>query len=155
RLQPSEVKRHAQAAGIPVHQPESLRDDDAYRVLAALAPDLIVVVAYGQLLDRRVLALPRLGCVNVHASPLPRWRGAAPIQRAILAGDRVTGVCVMQMDAGLDTGPVWLRRETPIAPDDTGGSLHDRLATLGADALVDALALIARGDATPKPQPAD
>lgn len=154
RLQPSDVKRYASDAGLPVNQPESLRDDAAYEALAALAPDLIVVVAYGQILDARVLALPRLGCVNVHASLLPRWRGAAPIQRAILAGDHRTGVSVMRMEAGLDTGPVWLARDEPIAPDDTAGALHDRLAALGARALIDALPAIEAGT-PPVPQPVD
>jgi methionyl-tRNA formyltransferase len=139
KLAPSPVKQAAQADRFPIEQPESLRDADAQRRLRELAPDLLVVVAYGQILPRKVLAIPRLGCWNVHASLLPRWRGAAPIQRALLAGDAQTGVCLMQMHAGLDTGPVLLQRATPIFPHDTGGSLHDRLAALGAEILRDGL----------------
>lgn len=153
RLAPSPVKQAALAAGLAVEQPESLRDPAAQARLAACAPDLMVVIAYGLILPRKVLAIPRLGCWNVHASLLPRWRGAAPIQRAILAGDAETGVCLMQMQAGLDTGPVLLARRTPIAPDDTGGSLHDRLAALGADVLREGLERMARGEppaATPQ-----
>ena len=134
-LAASPVKQAALALGVPVEQPPSLRDAAAIERLRALAPDLVVVVAYGLILPRKVLAIPRLGCWNVHASLLPRWRGAAPIQRAILAGDAQTGVCLMQMEAGLDTGPVLLRREIAIGSDDTGGSLHDALAALGAELL--------------------
>ncbi len=140
QLAASPVKQAALAAGLAVEQPETLRDADARARLAAHAPDLIVVVAYGLILPRAVLALPRLGCWNVHASLLPRWRGAAPIQRAILAGDAETGVDLMQMEAGLDTGPVLLEARTPIGAEDTGGSLHDRLA---------ALARVQRGQALP------
>lgn len=133
------VKQRAEALDLPVRQPESLRDPEAAQALRALSADLMVVVAYGQLLPRAVLDAPRLGCVNVHASLLPRWRGAAPIQRAIAAGDDVTGVTLMQMDEGLDTGPMLARRETPIEPGDTGGSLHDRLSALGASLLGETL----------------
>jgi len=146
KLAASPVKQAALAANVPVEQPETLRDPAARARLAAYAPDLVVVVAYGLILPKAVLALPRLGCWNVHASLLPRWRGAAPIQRAILAGDAETGVDLMQMEAGLDTGPVLLEARTPIAPDDTGGRLHDRLATLGAATLADGLARVLRGD---------
>jgi methionyl-tRNA formyltransferase len=146
RLAASPVKQAALAADVPVEQPETLRDAAARARLAAYAPDLVVVVAYGLILPKAVLALPRLGCWNVHASLLPRWRGAAPIQRAILAGDTETGVDLMQMEAGLDTGPVLLEARTPIAPDDTGGSLHDRLAALGAATLADGLARVLRGE---------
>ncbi|MEP7096179.1 MAG: methionyl-tRNA formyltransferase [Dokdonella sp.] len=146
KLAQSPVKHAALEAGIAVEQPESLRDKRARERLAGYAPDLIIVVAYGLILPKSVLAMARLGCWNVHASLLPRWRGAAPIQRAILAGDSETGVNLMQMEAGLDTGPVLLQRRTPIAPDDTGGSLHDRLAALGADALGDGLARVLRGE---------
>ena len=139
KLAPSPVKQAAIDAGIRVEQPESLRDADAQARLRELSPDLLIVVAYGLILPRKVLAIPRLGCWNVHASRLPRWRGAAPIQRAILAGDSETGVDLMQMEAGLDTGPVLLRARTPIAADETGGSLHDRLSLLGADLLGDGL----------------
>lgn len=147
KLAASPVKQAALDAGIAVEQPETLRDKAARERLAAYAPDLMIVVAYGLILPKSVLALPRLGCWNVHASLLPRWRGAAPIQRAILAGDAETGVDLMQMEAGLDTGPVLLRARTPIAADDTGGSLHDRLAALGAGTLADGLARVLRGDA--------
>jgi len=140
-LAPSPVKRQAQAWSIPVVQPESLRSKEAQQALRELEPDLIVVVAYGLILPRAVLAIPRHGCWNVHASLLPRWRGAAPIQRAIEAGDRDTGVCLMQMEAGLDTGPVMLRQSLPIGAEETGGQLHDRLAVLGASVLSDGLAL--------------
>jgi methionyl-tRNA formyltransferase len=154
KLTPSPVKQAALAAGIPVEQPESLKSDDARATLAAYAPDLMVVVAYGLILPRKVLAIPRLGCWNVHASLLPRWRGAAPIQRAILAGDAESGVDLMQMEAGLDTGPVLLERRTPISHDDTGGSLHDRLAALGADVLTEGLSRVMAGETlVPKPQP--
>ena len=149
KLTPSPVKQAALDAGIEVEQPETLRDKDARAQLAAHAPDLMVVVAYGLILPKSVLAIPRLGCWNVHASLLPRWRGAAPIQRAILAGDTETGVDLMQMEAGLDTGPVLLEARTPIRADDTGGSLHDRLAALGASTLADGLARLLRGEGLP------
>jgi methionyl-tRNA formyltransferase len=149
RLAASPVKQAALAAGVTVEQPESLRDAGARARLAGYAADLMVVVAYGLILPKAVLALPRLGCWNVHASLLPRWRGAAPIQRAILAGDTETGVDLMQMEAGLDTGPVLLEARTPIAPHDTGGSLHDRLARLGAQTLADGLARVLRGEKLP------
>jgi methionyl-tRNA formyltransferase len=139
KLAASPVKEAAMAAGIPVEQPESFKAEDDRARLAAYAPDLMVVVAYGLILPRKVLAIPRLGCWNVHASLLPRWRGAAPIQRAILAGDPESGVDLMQMEAGLDTGPVLIERRTPIAADETGGSLHHRLSALGADALAEGL----------------
>ncbi|MBU6478630.1 MAG: methionyl-tRNA formyltransferase [Xanthomonadaceae bacterium] len=135
KLAPSPVKQAALAAGIQVEQPESLKMPEAQARLHAYAPDLMVVIAYGLILPRKALAIPRLGCWNVHASLLPRWRGAAPIQRAILAGDAETGVCLMQMEAGLDTGPVLLSESTPIRDDDTGGTLHDRLAGIGARVL--------------------
>ncbi|EXJ15400.1 methionyl-tRNA formyltransferase [Imhoffiella purpurea] len=153
KLQMSPVKRLALDAGIQVLQPQSLkRDPDAVERLRALGADLMVVVAYGLLLPVEVLEAPRLGCVNVHASLLPRWRGAAPIQRSVLAGDATAGVCIMRMEAGLDTGPVYRRAEIPVAPRETGGSLHDRLAVLGAEALIAALPGIADGSARPEPQ---
>jgi methionyl-tRNA formyltransferase len=152
----SPVKREALAHQVPVFQPESLRGAEARAQLAALRPDLLIVVAYGLILPAAVLAIPRLGCWNVHASLLPRWRGAAPIQRAIEAGDAETGVCLMQMEKGLDTGPVLLELRTPIGPDDTGGALHDRLAGLGARVLEDGLALQSAGrNPAPRPQPAE
>jgi len=155
KLTPSPVKQAALAAGIPVEQPESLKSAEVQQALAAWRPDLLVVVAYGLILPRKVLAIPRLGCWNVHASLLPRWRGAAPIQRAILAGDAESGVDLMRMEAGLDTGPVMLQRRTPISRDDTGGSLHDRLSQLGADALAEGLRRTLAGEilpATPQPE---
>ncbi|WP_426150966.1 methionyl-tRNA formyltransferase [Pseudomonas sp. DC3000-4b1] len=145
KLMPSPVKALAVAHGIPVYQPVTLRNPEAQAELATLAPDLMVVVAYGLILPQVVLDIPRLGCINSHASLLPRWRGAAPIQRAIEAGDPESGVTVMQMEAGLDTGPMLLKVTTPISPDDTGGSLHDRLARLGPPAVVEAIAQLAAG----------
>ena len=152
RLAPSPVKIQALAAGMPVYQPTSLRDPAVQAELAALAPDLLVVAAYGLILPPAVLAIPRLGCVNVHASLLPRWRGAAPIQRAILAGDTETGICIMQMAAGLDTGPVYARSSYPIPPDMTGGELHDHLAALGAITLRQTLPNLLAGTLIPQPQ---
>jgi methionyl-tRNA formyltransferase len=146
KLAASPVKAAALAAGVPVEQPESFKAQADRDRLAAYAPDLMVVVAYGLILPRKVLAIPRLGCWNVHASLLPRWRGAAPIQRAILAGDDESGVDLMQMEAGLDTGPVLVERRTPIALDETGGTLHDRLSALGADALAEGLRRTLAGD---------
>jgi methionyl-tRNA formyltransferase len=144
-LMPSPVKLEAIARGIPVFQPESLKTAEAQQQLRDLQPDLMVVVAYGLILPKAVLAIPTHGCWNVHASLLPRWRGAAPIQRAIQAGDTETGVCLMQMEAGLDTGPVLLRQHTPIQAGELGGSLHDRLAELGAQVLSDGLGLLRAG----------
>lgn len=141
----SAVKQAARELGLPVYQPAQL-DAAATDELRALAPDALIVVAYGQLLSPTVLALPRLGCINVHASLLPRWRGAAPIARAIEAGDTVTGVSIMQMEAGLDTGPVWASADTAITDTDTASTLHDRLSVLGARLLVETLARLARGD---------
>jgi methionyl-tRNA formyltransferase len=153
KLAASPVKEAALAAGVPVEQPESFKAQADRDRLAAYAPDLMVVVAYGLILPRKVLAIPTLGCWNVHASLLPRWRGAAPIQRAILAGDAESGVDLMQMEAGLDTGPVLVERRTPIAADDTGGSLHDRLSALGADALAEGLRRVMAGEViVPRPQ---
>ena len=149
KLTPSPVKRAALDAGIPVEQPDSLKSAAARATLAAYRPDLLVVVAYGLILPRQVLAIPRLGCWNVHASLLPRWRGAAPIQRAILAGDEESGVDLMQMEAGLDTGPILLERRTPIAREDTAGTLHDRLSALGAEVLAEGLARLLAGAALP------
>lgn len=150
---PSPVKVCALEADLPVYQPTSLRDPETQAELAALAPDLMIVVAYGLILPEPVLAIPRLGCVNIHASLLPRWRGAAPIQRAILAGDSATGVTLMQMDAGLDTGPMLAHTALDILPDDTGGSLHDRLAEAGASLLGEHLPDLLAGRLRPVPQP--
>lgn len=136
QLQESPVKRCAISLRLPLAQPQSLAEADIQAQLHALAPDLIIVAAYGLLLPTSLLQLPRHGCWNIHASLLPRWRGAAPIQYAIAAGDRHTGISIMHMERGLDTGPVYLQRELAIAEDDTSASLHDRLAQLGADCLL-------------------
>ena len=138
-LRPSPVKTLALEHGIEVFQPPTLRDAAAQARLQAVGADAMIVAAYGLILPQAVLDLPRFGCINIHASLLPRWRGAAPIQRAILAGDAESGVCIMQMEAGLDTGPVLLSAALPIAADETAGSLHDRLAELGAGLIVTAL----------------
>lgn len=151
-LAASPVKRRALGLGLPVHQPATLKEAAAVSMIAALAPDVIVVVAYGLLLPPSILALPRLGCLNVHASLLPRWRGAAPVARAILAGDPRTGVSIMRMEAGLDTGPVMLRREMAIAARETAGELERRLARAGGEAIVAALDELAAGRATFEPQ---
>jgi methionyl-tRNA formyltransferase len=152
KLQPSPVKKLALEHDIEVRQPAKLKDPADQSALSELGADLMVVVAYGLLLPQAVLDAPRLGCINIHASLLPRWRGAAPIQRAILAGDDESGVTIMQMEAGLDTGPMLHILKTPILRDDTGGSLHDRLAELGARALLESLAGIADGSLIPHPQ---
>jgi methionyl-tRNA formyltransferase len=144
-LTPSPVKLEAIQRGIPVLQPLSLRKKSTQDALREMQPDVMVVVAYGLILPQAVLDIPQYGCWNVHASLLPRWRGAAPIQRAIEAGDTETGVCLMQMEAGLDTGPVLLAQSMPIGPEDTGGQLHDRLSDLGAQVLRDALGLLRAG----------
>jgi methionyl-tRNA formyltransferase len=151
-LRPSAVKTTAQAAGIPVYQPLSLRKTETAQPLLDWQPDLIVVAAFGQILRPHVLELPRHGCLNVHASLLPRWRGAAPIQHALLAGDTETGVCLMQMDVGLDTGPVYSCTATPISTVDTAATLHDRLAQLGAELLRAELDAILAGKIRAKAQ---
>ena len=138
-LQPSAVKKVALEHGIEVFQPQTLKNEEAQAKIAAVGAEVMVVAAYGLILPQAVLDLPRFGCINIHASLLPRWRGAAPIQRALLAGDAATGVCIMQMEAGLDTGPVLLRGEFPIDAGDTTATLHDRLAALGAQLVVEAL----------------
>ncbi len=152
KLTPSPVKQLALEHGLPVEQPERLRDPADQARLAAYHTDVMVVAAYGLLLPQAVLDAPRLGCLNIHASLLPRWRGAAPIQRAILAGDRESGITIMQMDAGLDTGAMLLRRPCPIRPDETAATLHDRLAHLGAEAIVEALDALEGDQLTPTPQ---
>ena len=155
-LTPSPVKREAIARGIPVLQPENFKAQVSRDALAALQPDVMVVVAYGLILPQSVLDIPAHGCWNVHASLLPRWRGAAPIQRAIQAGDTETGVCLMQMERGLDTGPVLLSQSLPIGEGDTGGQLHDRLSELGAQVLSDGLGLLRAGIVAVAPaQPAE
>lgn len=147
---PSPVQARAEALGLPVRHPVSLRSETAAKEFAALGADVAVVVAYGLILPQAVLDAPRHGCLNIHASLLPRWRGAAPIQRAILAGDHETGVCIMQMEAGLDTGPVLLRETLEIGTEETTGELHDRLSELGARLILQALAHLP--DLVPQPQ---
>ena len=154
-LAPSPVKKLASARGIQVTQPESLRDAQAQALLEHFRADVIVVAAYGLILPRPVLELPRDGAINIHASLLPRWRGATPIQRALLAGDRHTGVSIMQMDAGIDTGPVLMQAEIPILEDDTMGTLRDRLAELGAKLIVQALDALQAGVIKATPQSAE
>ncbi len=150
---PSPVQAYAESRGWPVRTPTSLKTAEAQADFAALNPDVAVVVAYGLILPQAILDAPRLGCVNVHASLLPRWRGAAPIQRAILAGDAESGVSLMQMDAGLDTGPMILQRAIPIAPDMNAAALHDTLAALGAETINEALEGLDSGRLTATPQP--
>jgi len=152
-VQAGAVKRRALELGLPVHQPQSFKSAEADSLLRDLKLDALVVVAYGQILPARVLDLPALGCFNIHASLLPRWRGAAPIQRALLAGDTTTGVTIMRVEAGLDTGPMLSSRTLEIAPRETAGSLHDRLAMLGAALICEALDAVAAGDAEGRPQP--
>ena len=149
--QSSPVQARAEALGLPVRHPRSLKGAVEQAEFAALAADLAVVVAYGLILPPPVLAAPRAGCLNIHASLLPRWRGAAPIQRAIMAGDAETGVCIMQMAAGLDTGPVLMREATPIGPEDTSADLHDRLSQIGARLILEAIDRLA--GLVPQPQP--
>ncbi|MEM9209582.1 MAG: methionyl-tRNA formyltransferase, partial [Pseudomonadota bacterium] len=152
KLTPSPVKRYAVEKGLTVMQPTTLKDPDVVRSLAELDADVMVVAAYGLLLPQAVLDLPARGCLNVHASLLPRWRGAAPIQAAILAGDTETGICLMQMEAGLDTGPVYASASVPIAPAATAGEVHDRLAALGGQLLAARLDDILCGDLVAEPQ---
>ncbi len=154
KLTPPAVKQAALALGVPIDQPTKMKDGRLAAELRALDLDVVVVVAFGRILPPDVLAIPRLGCINVHASRLPRWRGAAPIQRAVLAGDRSTAVALMQMDEGLDTGPVYRMVDTPIGPLETSGALFERLAVLGAEALDDLLAELPHLP-PPRPQPAE
>ena len=155
KLAPSAVKQLALKRGIEVDQPEKLRTDAQRARLLACAPDVLVVAAYGLILPPAVLELPRLGCINIHASLLPRWRGAAPIHRALEAGDSVTGITIMQMDEGLDTGPMLLKHSLPILPGDTTATLHDRLAVLGGECIVEALSALQCGGLKPTPQPVE
>lgn len=148
---PSPVQQRATALGLPLRHPVSLKNAQAQEEFTALNADVAVVVAYGLILPQVILDAPRRGCLNIHASLLPRWRGAAPIHRAIMAGDAETGVCIMQMEAGLDTGPVLLRETTAIGPGETTAQLHDRLSAIGANAIVQALAQLP--DLTPEVQP--
>jgi methionyl-tRNA formyltransferase len=152
---PSPVQAYAETRGIPVRTPKTLRTGEAQGEFAGLKTDVAVVAAYGLILPKPVLEAPRLGCINVHASLLPRWRGAAPLHHAILAGDKETGVCIMQMDEGLDTGPVLLSEAVPIGPGTTTGELHDTLAALGRRLIVEALEGRATDKLLPKPQPSE
>ncbi len=152
---PTPVHAAAEAMGLPVSHPERLRDPADQQAFAALKADVAVVAAYGLILPQPVLDAPRLGCVNVHASLLPRWRGAAPIQRAVMAGDAETGVTIMQMEAGLDTGPMLLEESLPIGPQDTGGTVHDALSALGARLILPALDGLEAGTLPARPQPQD
>ena len=153
QVRPSPVQKFAEEHGLPVFTPKSLRKAEEQAAFAALNADVAVVAAYGLILPLAVLDAPRLGCVNIHGSLLPRWRGAAPIQRALLAGDAETGITIMQMDEGLDTGGMLLKEALVIGPDDTATTLHDRLAAMGARLIVEALALLERGEAPAAPQP--
>jgi methionyl-tRNA formyltransferase len=155
RVIASPVKQHAERLGLPIYQPDTLRDPAAVEHLRSWIPDILVVAAFGQILRRPVLELTPRGCINVHASLLPRWRGAAPIQYAIRAGDVETGITIMKMDPGLDTGPILAQRAIPIAPDETGATLHDKLAALGADLLPGVLIAYLAGGLSPLPQPDD
>ncbi|MDA3135132.1 methionyl-tRNA formyltransferase [Atlantibacter subterranea] len=152
KLMPSPVKVVAQEHGLPVFQPASLRPAENQQLIADLNADVMVVVAYGLILPKAVLEMPRLGCINVHGSLLPRWRGAAPIQRSLWAGDDETGVTIMQMDVGLDTGDMLYKLACPITPDDTSASLYDKLAELGPQGLIETLQLLASGKARPEVQ---
>jgi methionyl-tRNA formyltransferase len=155
RSQPSPVQALAARHGLRVATPATLKDEGERGRFASLGLDAAVVVAYGLILPKAFLEAPRQGCINVHASLLPRWRGASPIQHAILAGDQETGITIMRMDEGLDTGPILLSEPLPIGPAETGGSLHDRLASLGARLIVEGLAKLAAGKLVPRPQPAE
>ncbi|MDF7629408.1 methionyl-tRNA formyltransferase [Erwiniaceae bacterium L1_55_4] len=152
KLTPGPVKVLAQAHDVPVFQPKSLKPEDNQQLVADLQADIMVVVAYGLILPKAVLDMPRLGCINVHGSLLPRWRGAAPIQRSLWAGDSETGVTIMQMDVGLDTGDMLHKLSCPITPEDTSASLYDKLAELGPQGMLDTLDLLASGKAQPEVQ---
>ena len=151
-MTPPDVKVCAEKLGIPVFQPSSMRSEEAYNSLKELNPDVIVVAAYGQILPKAVLDLPRLGCVNIHGSLLPKYRGAAPIQQSVLDGEKVTGVTTMLMDVGLDTGDILLKAETEIGENETAGELFDRLAVLGGELIVETLDKLAKGEITPQKQ---
>jgi methionyl-tRNA formyltransferase len=155
RTAASPIKQAAESYGLKVSQPQTLKTDEGRADLASWSPDVLVVVAYGLILPQAVLSIPRLACINIHASLLPRWRGAAPIHRSILAGDAETGVTIMLMDAGLDTGPMLLQRRIEIAPNETSSTLHDRLASLGAEALLEALEGWTASELKPVTQPTD
>ncbi len=154
-MQASPVKQLALKHSLPLHQPPSLKSEAARQPIIDAQPDIMVVAAYGLILPQAILDIPRLGCLNIHASLLPRWRGAAPIQRAILAGDAETGVTIMRMEAGLDTGPMLLKESLPIADTDSAGTLHYKLAKMGARLVVEALQCLERGELAGEPQPAE
>src|SRR5438132_5298995 len=147
RIEPPPIKKALAGVKVPILQPARIEDQQAIEEIRALRPDAIVVMAYGQILPGEVLEIPSVACLNLHASLLPRWRGAAPIQAAIAAGDRETGITLMYMDEGLDTGDILLEKKIAIAPDETGGSLHDRLAEIAPESLREAISLLANGDA--------
>lgn len=152
QLRPSPIKACAVEAGLPVHHPTTLRDVQVQNTLRGLSPDVMVVVAYGLLLPKQILELPKHGCINVHPSLLPRWRGAAPIQHTLLAGDQETGVAIMQLDEGMDTGPIYMMEKAPIEPTDNSATLHDRLSVFGANLLVKTLDELQAGTITAQPQ---
>lgn len=154
-LHQSPVKRLAELHNIPVYQPINLKSPEEQEMLRNLKPDLLVVVAYGLILPKAILEMPKFGCINIHASLLPRWRGAAPIQHALLAGDKTTGICTMQMDEGLDTGDILLKKTCDITPDETSQTLHDKLAALGATALLETLETLEKGTVSPQKQDAE
>src|SRR5438094_1726633 len=151
-IEPTPMKKTVTTANVSVLQPPRIKDPQAIEEIRALTPDVIVVMAYGQILPRDVLEIPKIASLNLHASLLPRWRGAAPIQAAIAVGDRETGITVMYMDEGLDTGDILFQKKIGIAPDETGGSLHDKLAQIAPESLTEAIALFAKGDAPRTPQ---
>ena len=151
-MTPPPVKVKALEHGVPVYQPTSMRDGEALKIFHAIKPDVGVVIAYGKILPQEILDSPKYGCINVHASLLPKYRGAAPIQWSVIDGEPKTGVTTMQMDAGLDTGDMLLRSETPILPDETAGELHDRLSAMGAQLIVRTLDALAKGELTPEKQ---
>jgi methionyl-tRNA formyltransferase len=152
KLTSSPIKEFAAKHNLPIFQPASLKDENEQKAMANLNADAMVVAAYGLLLPAAVLKIPRLGCINIHPSLLPRWRGAAPIQRTVLAGDKLSGVTIMQMDAGLDTGPILLQHGYALTPDETSQTLHDKLAKMGAESLIEALNLLEQGKLEAKPQ---
>ncbi len=152
KMQPPPVKEFAAAHNLPVYQPESAKTDECFEYLKSFNADIFIVAAYGQILPQRVLDIPKYGCINIHASLLPKYRGAAPIQWCIIRGEKVTGVTTMQMNAGLDTGDMLVKEEVVISPDDTGETLHDKLATAGVNTIRETLKLIDSGTLTPVPQ---
>jgi len=152
KLQPTPVKIAAEAHNIPVYQPEKIKDEEFVKILSGIEADVFVVVAYGQILPQKILDMPKYGCINVHGSLLPKYRGAAPIQWSVIDGEKVTGVTIMYMEKGLDTGAMLLKREIPIEPTDTFGTLHDKMAPVGAQALLEVLEMLENGSAKPEKQ---